>query len=231
MSSSARGRIILRARSNQQPHNKTLHPTAYSSVRRASSLRFRRRVSLSFYRSARLGGCQEKNVRIINMNAGEIEEEIRAAFKGVKLDGGISLRQAKVIDNYGEGITNEEFAGLPQKDITNDWTALSPELLDEYCIIPHFDAKGFRYYIPAYLLSVLHDYGYLSERASSTLYSLYPKKDHLWDYHMMHYSLLTSQQRSAIAHFLQALPDLVALDGEDNKIVERSIRNFWHQYL
>jgi hypothetical protein len=33
------------ARTNQQPHNKALHPTAYSSVRRSSSLRFRRRVS------------------------------------------------------------------------------------------------------------------------------------------------------------------------------------------
>lgn len=165
------------------------------------------------------------------MNADEIENEIRAAFKDVKLDGGISLRQAKVIDNYGEGVTNEEFAALPQQDITDDWTALSAELLDEYCVIPHFDAKGFRYYIPAYILSVIHDYGYLSERASSTLYVLYPKKDNLWDHYMMHYSLLNFQQRSAIAHFLQALPNLVALDSEDSKIVERSIRNFWHQYI
>jgi hypothetical protein len=31
---------------NQQRQNKALHPTAYSSVRRSSSLRFRRRVSL-----------------------------------------------------------------------------------------------------------------------------------------------------------------------------------------
>ncbi len=33
---------------HQRPHNKTLHPTAYSSARRSSSLRFRQRVSLSF---------------------------------------------------------------------------------------------------------------------------------------------------------------------------------------
>ena len=38
----------------QQPPNKALHPTAYSSVR--SSLRFRRRVSLVLARSARLDG-------------------------------------------------------------------------------------------------------------------------------------------------------------------------------
>jgi hypothetical protein len=42
--------------------NKALHPTAYSSVRRSSSLRFRRRVSLSFCRGARRFGCQQQKV-------------------------------------------------------------------------------------------------------------------------------------------------------------------------
>jgi hypothetical protein len=37
---------------NKHQPNKALHPTAYSSVRRSSSLRFRRRVSLSFCRRA-----------------------------------------------------------------------------------------------------------------------------------------------------------------------------------
>ncbi len=167
----------------------------------------------------------------MNMNAEEIENEIKAAFKNVRLDGGISLHQAKVINNYGEGVTNEEFAALPQQDITDDWTVLSTELLDEYCIIPHFDAKGFRYYIPAYLLSVLDCYDHLSERSMSTLSALHPQKDRLWDYHMMHYSLLDANQRSAIAHFLQALPNIVVLDSEDTEVVEQALGNFWHQFI
>ena len=40
------------ANTNQQRPNKALHPTAYSFVRRSSSLRFRRRVSLSLARRA-----------------------------------------------------------------------------------------------------------------------------------------------------------------------------------
>ncbi|HEX8833098.1 MAG TPA: DUF6714 family protein [Abditibacteriaceae bacterium] len=165
------------------------------------------------------------------MNADEIEKEIKDAFKGVKLDGGISLRQAQSIDNYGEGVTKEEFAALPQQDIIDDWTALTAELLDEYCIIPHFDEKGFRYYIPAYIISVLHEYDSRSERVSSTLSCLYPKKSDSWEYHMRRYSLLNVQQRSAIAHFLQAFPNIVVLDYEDTKVVERAMRNFWHQYV
>jgi hypothetical protein len=41
-------------KTSQQQHNKALHPTAYSFVRRSSSLRFRRRVSLSLACRARL---------------------------------------------------------------------------------------------------------------------------------------------------------------------------------
>ena len=42
-------------KTSQPQHNKALHPTAYSSVRRASSLRFRRWVSLALGCGARLG--------------------------------------------------------------------------------------------------------------------------------------------------------------------------------
>jgi hypothetical protein len=164
------------------------------------------------------------------MDALEIENEIKTAFSGVKLDGGISLRQAEVIDNYGRDVTDKEFAALPQWDITDDWMLLSTEILDSYCYIPYFDAKGFRYYIPAYILSVLNSYHSFA-CASSTLSALYPKKDNLWDYHMQLYSLLNTQQCSAIAHFLEALPNIVRLDYEDNKVVERALRNFWHKYL
>ena len=48
------GEKLSRAKQPNTRHNKALHPTAYSFVRRSSSLCFRRRVSLSFVRCARL---------------------------------------------------------------------------------------------------------------------------------------------------------------------------------
>jgi hypothetical protein len=161
----------------------------------------------------------------------KVRNKIQAAFRGVKLDGGISLRQAQVIDNYGEGVTGQEFAALPQMDITDNWEALSIETLEEYCFVPHLDAKGFRYYIPAYILSVLLRYDRSSMRVISTLGALHAKRGNSWDYYMDKYSLLNLQQRSAIAFFLEQLPSSVAIDPEDKKIIERAIRGYWHQYL
>jgi hypothetical protein len=51
-----------RLKITDKPQNKALHPTAYSSVRRSSSLRFRRRVSLSLGGGAQLS--KSRNVFI-----------------------------------------------------------------------------------------------------------------------------------------------------------------------
>ncbi len=162
---------------------------------------------------------------------------IETAFQNVHLDGGISLRQAEVCDNRGEGVeSKEEYKALPIHEITNDWQALSIETLDQYAYLAHMDAKGFRYYIPAFMRSVLVDYDYLSERVTFTLHSLYPKKDglpkrdSLWEYSMSQYSLLNQEQRFAIAQYLYYLPTLIELDSGDEKITVRALRNYWEQY-
>src|SRR5215469_15804011 len=51
-----------------------------------------------------------------------------------------------------------------------------PDELERNCIA-HLDALGFRYYIPALMLSVLDHYEPLSMRVIGTLAGLYPKKD------------------------------------------------------
>lgn len=51
----------------------------------------------------------------------ELTKMIETAFKGVKLDSGLSFEQTKVIDNYGRGVSSEQFANLPNKEITDDW--------------------------------------------------------------------------------------------------------------
>jgi hypothetical protein len=60
---------------------------------------------------------------------------------------------------------------------------------------------------------------------------LYPKKDNSWEYHMYRYSLLNAAQKTAIARFLEALPTLVELGFQDQKVVPRALRNYWGEYL
>jgi hypothetical protein len=157
-----------------------------------------------------------------------LEKIIRAAFAGVTLGDGISLRQAQVIDNYGEGVTDEEFADLPKSEVTDCWEEVSLEAL-ESDNVAHLDPLGFRYYIPAFMLSVLEQYESASMRVIGTLSALYPKRQ-VAEYHMPRYNLLTYEQKQAIACFLEALPALVELEGEDRKVVERALR-YWRQFL
>ena len=156
----------------------------------------------------------------------EIVSEIKSAFAGVKLDGGLSLNQTKVIDNYGRGVSAEQFRALPNKETTDDWTAIPTSVLDDSDCLAHLDEKGFRYYIPALMLRLLDNYDACSMMTIGTLGMLYAdaeRKKYL-------YSRLTEQQSQAIARFLTALPGLVSLDGEDESIVDRALRNYWSAY-
>jgi len=152
---------------------------------------------------------------------------IESAFSGVTLDGGISLEQTKVIDNYGRDCTNEEFEALPKGEVTDNWRKIPTSTLDEADCLAHFDRKAFKYYIPALMLRLLDNYDPDSMMTIGTLSILYPKTES-WKFL---YSLLSPQQTKAIADYLQSLPSFVELDGEDKTIVERALRNFWSKFL
>ncbi|MEP6847643.1 MAG: DUF6714 family protein [Acidobacteriota bacterium] len=157
----------------------------------------------------------------------EIKNEIKAAFAGVTLDGGISLNQTKVVDNYGRDCTNEQFAALPLTEVTDNWTKIPTSTLDEANCLAHFDRKGFKYYIPALMLRLLDNYDVDSMMTIGTLSILYPKVES-WQYL---YSLLSPEQTKTVAHYLQALPTLVELYGGDKPVVERAFRNYWSKFL
>ena len=154
-----------------------------------------------------------------------VEIEIRMAFRGVTLGRGISLRQAQFADRFQDTIWNANSASLAHGEITDDWSQVPMDELESDCIA-HLDAFGFRYYIPALMLSVLNHYESSSMRVIGTLSGLYPKKDSNWEYMMHRYSLLDPAQKTAIARFLAALPKLVELDFEDQKIVPRALSNY-----
>lgn len=157
----------------------------------------------------------------------EIETEIRSAFKDVRLDGGMSLSEADAVDRRA----TEELHALPAGQVTADWSALPFETLENYPLLAYLDAAGFRYYIPAFMLSVLAEYEPGSMRVISTLSSLYPKRSKNWDYSLEQYSLLSREQCAAIAGFLADLNAAVKLDTHDQIVVERALRNYWHEFL
>ncbi len=101
------------------------------------------------------------------MDKNQIKSLIREAFNDVTLESGTSILQTQVIDEWPVGYTKEAFDALMQKDITHDWKLLTVEDLDK-CEIAHLDDKGFRYYIPALMCSVLDSYQPVAMRVIGT---------------------------------------------------------------
>lgn len=167
-------------------------------------------------------------LRSTTLQKEEVRKVIETAFDGVSLDGGLSLEQTKVVDNYGRGVTTKQFTNLPNKEVTDDWKEIPISQLDDAECLAHFDRKGFKYYIPALMLRLLENYDPTSMMTIGTLSILYPKTE-TWTYL---YSLLTEQQYQAIALYLQVLPSLVELDTfEDKTVVERAFNDYWSKFL
>ena len=80
-------------------------------------------------------------------------ERIRTAFNGVKLRDGIGLWQAQGLDDYEPP---EVCAEYRLKDEAEDWSRISDDTLQRCNSSPSFlDGKGFRFYMPAFMISEL----------------------------------------------------------------------------
>jgi hypothetical protein len=157
-----------------------------------------------------------------------VEQKIRKAFSGVTLGSGISLRQAAVIDNFGDGVTDEAFSLLPLSEETTNWNHVTFAEL-ESDNVAHLDPLGFRFYLPAFMISLIEAYDSSSMRVIGTLSALYPR-DHIAEYYTQRYECLSYEQKQAVACFLQVFPELVELDREHTKIVERAL-DYWNVFL
>lgn len=177
----------------------------------------------------------------VNPDPGErhrVEAGIRAAFDGVKLGGGVSLRQAQAADTWREGHSEAEWRALPQGEVTDDWSQVPEAELRRDCTA-YLDEEGRRYYLPALMLWLLDNYDrdwLFSEDGADmaligTMMAIAPGKEDRagrWVAFNAHY---TKPQREAIAAYLEALPRLVGLRHEDATRVERAMRDYWGRFL
>ena len=79
-----------------------------------------------------------------------ILNHISEAFKDVKLEDGISISQARLMDDYRD--TKENIKNARSIDNEQSWTEISKDKLEKlYDAITFLDAKGLRFYLPAYM--------------------------------------------------------------------------------
>lgn len=166
-----------------------------------------------------------------------VEAAIRAAFAGVRLGTGVSLRQAEAIDVWMEGYTWAQFDALPEAEVTDDWSLIPEDELRQDNV-SHLDAEGLRYYLPALMLWLLDHYSdrddFYSKPAEATVIGTMRALAPYAEFRASRYAdfdTFTDQQRAAIAQYLDALPDLVNLDYEDATLVARSVEQYWGRFL
>jgi hypothetical protein len=133
-------------------------------------------------------------------------EEITAAFQDVSREDGITLHEAEVLDSYGGP---EERALARAQDTEARWQEVPEEDIRlGYAVLHFLDLKGFRYYLPAYLVWYLRnidneDPDFWSNTFDSVDFVLGAGySGDIDDLYLSFFALLTPEQSKAIAHFL-----------------------------
>jgi hypothetical protein len=171
-------------------------------------------------------------------------EEITKAFAGGSREGGVSLSEAWVIDDYG---SDEERAEARARDTDKRWEEVpDKDIHFGYSYFSFLDDIGFAYYIPAYMTWYLRNVDSEDPEVVNSntfeflIYSLGPSMNGVMsDYTISQFILCTREQRRAIAHFLQfveAEEDGMAIDsgfpnGELDNYARLTLKTYWGQFL
>lgn len=137
--------------------------------------------------------------------------QIQNVFHHVNREGGVSLREAAVIDDYG---TDQERADARLLETDTHWSEVDVEELDPGgSCLSFIDPIGYRYYAPAYMIYTLSNaYGDALDEAvvdsnvfDHIVYSLNASRcssQDAFEHHQKKFSLFTTKERTCIARFL-----------------------------
>ena len=156
-------------------------------------------------------------------------EEITAAFDGVSREDGVTLHEAIALDDYEDA---EGCAKARTKDIETRWQDVPDEhIRSSEAVLSFLDTKGFRYYIPAFLVWYLkymdsEDPDFWSNNFDAVDFAL--RGHGSW---LVHFKALTFEQSRAIAHFLifVAKRDEEYLELFDG-YAKYALEDYWQQF-
>ncbi|MGB3496555.1 MAG: DUF6714 family protein [Elainellaceae cyanobacterium] len=154
-------------------------------------------------------------------------EDITLAFQAVRRADGVTLHQARVLDDYGGA---EEQARARALDTDTHWGEVPDEWITEFsealCFV---DPIGFRYYIPAYMIWTLKHYTTShSFSVDSTIYA-FCLSQNLEAHQLSYFSLLDTDQCQVICRFLMYC---VKFGGHflDSRAAQEALDKHWQQF-
>lgn len=155
-------------------------------------------------------------------------ETIIKAFSTVTRENGVSLHEARAIDDY-QGA--QERAAARLQDTDTQWQEIPDQWIEEYSdVLSFFDAKGFRYYIPAYMIWSIRNYQI--SRSLSLDFTIYALGyDQGLEHHRNHqFRLFNLEQAQAICRFLQFMTTY----GEpwvDSGAARSALKHYWEKFV
>ena len=165
--------------------------------------------------------------------------EIERVFADVTREGGVSISEADVIDDYG---SEEEQAAARASDTDTHWSQLDPERQDPGgSALSFMDAIGFRYYLPACMVFTLR-HGFVGLEHPDCIewngYDSIPfhaadicsKTTHTAKLTAEQFSLFDEGQRRAVARFL-AFNAEWSWDEIDRRLEVEALSGYWRQFL
>jgi hypothetical protein len=161
------------------------------------------------------------------MDPTELIREIQEAFQGVKLENGVSLNMAACIDSGGYNA--EQFMRLAKDDERNNWQIIDDKTLGKFSHVFSFtDWKGFRFYLPAYMISTIkHPDGPVNH--DFTIYALDPNSISKL-YKKPFAEILNKQQIKAVVNFLEYCVEVLGWKNCDAKSAATNLKRM-RKYL
>jgi hypothetical protein len=121
--------------------------------------------------------------------------QIEAAFDSVELGHGVSLHQARAMDDCA---SPAEIAAARALDTENRWQDITDEKLDRLAdTLPFMDAEGFRFHIPRFMIFALLNEGWSWARDTAIYWTDTSGRP------SEHLSLLSEDQRMAVEAFAE----------------------------
>ncbi|MBN1534289.1 MAG: hypothetical protein JXA20_16570 [Spirochaetes bacterium] len=163
------------------------------------------------------------------MNREALIEFIEGAFDGVSQPGDITLHVAEAHDSYDYD-HDAEHRGV---DYFGPWQRV-PAVHIKKCrtALSYVDKVGMRYYLPAFMVWYLKNFGDSGEVCSDqTLYALddHPDDTALREYHKDRFSLFLPEQMRACALFVKFCAE-DATGFADSDFAVRIYERYWWRY-
>lgn len=144
-------------------------------------------------------GYQVEQINYMDSEEQKLIARIRAAFDNVTLEDGISLNMTEYNDSGG---TLPQYKERAISDERYNWWDISDATLEKFTLTFSFtDRKGFRFYIPAYMIWTVRNHRKSdSVIADSTIYAIDP--NHYLFRESSFHKWFTKEQIDAMVEFL-----------------------------